>query len=221
MILHKRLGIFAAIGTSDDTYQLIVSRIATPTLMLYAVIRLLDAITIRLLRIGADPSVQVRIVQPEFQPVGVGRIVPDPKVDIVIRKRSSCSERNTAIYVRKNIEAVPVSLDYGQWRMGKHPKEQVAKLAETASHSFADLPLTQYQTFEVPLASSRTTDMTPDGEGLSGTYDHTVQLGDGQSQIGPFVLLQVHIHILQPAHNERPMLHDRIGTAMRIVPLRW
>ena len=95
---------------------------------------------------------------------------------IVIRKRSSCSEWNTAIYVRKNIEAVPVSLDYGQRRMGKHPKEQVAKLAETASHSFADLPLTQYQTFEVPLASSRTTDMTPDGEGLSKTYDHTVQL---------------------------------------------
>jgi|GEM_PF-6192479 len=85
MILHKRLGIFAAIGTSDDTYQLIVSRIATPTLMLYAVIRLLDAIAIPLLRIGADPSVQVRIVQPEFQPVGVRRIVADPKVDIVSR----------------------------------------------------------------------------------------------------------------------------------------
>lgn len=219
VILHERLGIFASIGAGDDTYQFIVPRIATPALMLYAVIRLLDAIAIRLLRIGTDTSVQVRIVQPEFQSVGVGRIVPDPKVDIVVRKRSPCSERNAAIDIGKNIEAVPVSLDYGQRRMGKHPKEQIAKLTETASHSFADLPLTQYQTFEVSLASSRTADMTPDGEGLPGTYDHTMQLGDGQSQIGSFVLLQVHVHILQPAHNERPMLHDRIGTTMRIVPL--
>lgn len=219
MILRKRLGIFAAIGTSDDAYQLIVPRIATPALMLYAVIRLLDAIAIRLLRIGADTSVQVRIVQPEFQPVGVGRIVSDPKVDIVVRKRSPCSERNAAIDIGKNIEAVPVSLDNGQRRMGKHPKEQIAKLTETASHSFADLPLIQHQTFEVPLASSRPAYMAPNGEGLAGAYDHAMELGDGQSQIGSFVLLQVHVHILQPAHNERPMLHDRIGTTMRIVPL--
>ncbi len=212
MVLHKWLGVFAAIGTGDDACQLIVPRIAAPALMLYAVVRLLYAIAIRLLCIGRDPSVQVRIIEPEFQSVGVGRIVLDPKVDVVVRKCGSRSEWNAAVDVGKDVEAMPVPFDDGQRCVGKHPKEQIAQLAKTAAHTLSHLALTQYQAFEVSLAGSRTTDMTPDGEGLPGTYDHTMQLGDGQSQIGTFVLLQVHVHIFELAHNERSMLHDRIGT---------
>lgn len=49
-------------------------------------------------------------------------VIPHLQVDVIIRKRGTCTERNLAVHVRKNIIAMPMAFYHGKGRMGKQPE---------------------------------------------------------------------------------------------------
>ena len=89
--------------------------------------------------------------------------------------------------------------------------DEVRQLAQTASDALRGLALGDGQTLFVALPSGGAPHLFPHGEGLAGTDEQTVDVLHGQSQIGGFVLLQLHVDITQAATDERVVTIDYHG----------
>ncbi len=90
----------------------------------------------------------------------------------------------------------------GELAMKNEPVNEVGQLAESAADSLAGLALGDGQSFFVALPPGGATYLFPDGEGLPRTYEQSVDMGDGQGEVGGFVLLQQHVDIAKASADE-------------------
>lgn len=78
-------------------------------------------------------SMQVSIIHPDGQLVGIRRIISDHQVSVGIKAGGAAAERLGPVGIRKHIIAVAVAFCYGERRVDGHPENQIGKLAETAA----------------------------------------------------------------------------------------
>ena len=161
---------------------------------------------------GMQFAAQVLAVDVESQLIGVGGVVSDAVVDVVVGDAGAGAEGYLPAVVGEEVETVVVMvLGDGEVAVQYEPVDEVRQLAQTAPDALRGLALGDGQPFFVALALGGAPHLFPDGEGLAGTDQQTVDVLYGQSQIGGLVLLQLHVDIAQAAADKGVVAIDDHG----------
>lgn len=164
----------------------------------------------------AEFAAQIFVIHPKPELIGVVRIIPHPIIKVVVRDASARAERNLPTEVGKKVQTVVMMvLRDGQLAVQHHPVDQVRQLAHSAANPLRRLPFRDGKPLFVALPLSGPADAFPDGEGLAGPNEQSVNVFYGQSQIGGLVLLQLHIDIAQSATDKRVVLVNKFRQCRR------
>jgi len=152
---------------------------------------------------GSQLTTQVFAVDPEAQLVGDGSLILDAVVDVVVGYAGSGAEGYLASEVGKEIESVVmVVFDDGELAVEHHPMDEVRQLAHASADAFRGFALGNGESFLVALAPRGATYHLPYGEGLARTDEQSVDMADGECQVGGFILLQLHVDLAESAPDE-------------------
>ena len=99
----------------------------------------------------------------------------------------------------------------GQLAVEHHPVYEVRQLAHTAPDALRGLASGYGEPFLVALAPCGASHEPPQREGFAGADDDTVDVGDGKGKVDGLVLLKLHVHVAQPAADERVVAIDHHG----------
>ena len=103
---------------------------------------------------SAQLATQIFIVNPEPELIGVGRVVPDTIIDVVVGYAGARSKGNLTAEVRKQIQAVVmVMLRDGQLAVQDKPVDQVRQLAQSSADALRWLSLGDGQALFVAFSS--------------------------------------------------------------------
>lgn len=140
------------------------------------------------------------------------RVVADHQVAVGIDACGAAAERLRAAAVGKDVVGMAVAFHDGQGCVERHPEDQVRQLAQPAPDARAERAAKKHDAVEIPLAARRMPDQPPVTERLAGTQDHAVEVCGGQPEVGDFVILVLHVHVLQLAQQRCPVSEMQVGT---------
>ena len=175
-----------------------------------------DVEGVRLAFGGAQFSAQIFAIDMQTKLIGVLRIVADAVVDVVVRDAGARSERNLTTEVGEEVETIVMMVfDNGQIAVEHHPVDQVRQLAKAPSYPLRRLTFRDDKPFLVALLRCGAPDEFPDGKGLAGRDEQSVDVRNCQGKVGGLVLLQLHVDVAQAATDERVVAIDEHGQAFR------
>ena len=96
--------------------------------------------------------------------------------------------------------------------MKRHPENKIRKLAQSPADTRPERTAEEHDTLQIPLAARRTPDQAPIAERLPGTQYDAVQAGRSKFQVDDFIVLILHIDVLQLAQQRRAMPEMDMGT---------
>ena len=110
---------------------------------------------------------------------------------------------------------MPVSLDHREVAVQRQPVEHVADLAEPATDPGRGRAVAQHQPVGVAAALGGPADQLPERERLARGHEHAVDAARGQAEVRDLVALQLRVHALQVALEDRGVLRDEPGQVGR------
>ena len=152
---------------------------------------------------GTELAVEVFAIDTEAQLVVHLGVVAQAVVDVVVGDAGACAEWYLTAEVGEEVEGVVVVvLGDGEVAMEHHPVDEVGELTESASDALRGLSLGDGESFFITSGGGSAPYLVPHGEGLARVDDESVDMGDGEGEVGSFVLLELHVDIPQSAADE-------------------
>jgi len=111
--------------------------------------------------------------------------------------------------VWEHVVAVTPALHDAEWRVKRHPVQQVGHLAQAAADAHVEMARFENEAVDEPATPCRRTDVPQEGEELPGTHNETIQGRRSEPKVDDLVPLQLQIQSQQgPDERGRVCSHD-------------
>lgn len=149
-------------------------------------------------------AAQVLPIHPDTQLEQLVCVIAQPVIQVVIGDGSPHTKGDLAAKIGEQIHLIVVVVLHNSQRAVKgHPMDQVRELAHAAAHPLPCGAIADGHARPVALPGRAPPHHAPKGKSLPWGDDHPVDTGRGQRQVDRFVFLQLHIHLAQPAADQR------------------
>ena len=135
-------------------------------------------------------TVQVVVVCPDRQEIGLGSGVANHQVTVVIEAGGPAAKGLGSVAVGEHVIAVAVAFHHGKGRVEGNPVDEIGQGAQATSYGRGWAAVQQDHALLVSLPAGGVTDEPPKGEDLAWFHHHSVQSAGGKLQVDNLSLLQ-------------------------------